>query len=101
MTSPHWFNKLFNTHAVQDGTPPFAYYSDSFSKADYGVSVRIEEGLAAQTQNIELFITILAGIGMSLLLILGIVIIVNQCRIRKQLRQIQEQLEQNKLGGEV
>lgn len=37
---------------------------------------------------------ILAGVSIGLLLILGSVIIVNQIRIRKQLRRIQEQLEQ-------
>lgn len=37
---------------------------------------------------------IVLGILIGLLLILGIVIVVNQIRIRKQLRRIQEQLEQ-------
>lgn len=39
-------------------------------------------------------------IGIGLLLILSIIIIFNQVRIRKQLRRIQEQLEQKENGEE-
>lgn len=86
-----YFNKLFNTHAIQDGTPPFEHYIEAFEKADYGLAIRIEEGLAAQTTNIELFIITIAGIITLLIIILGAAILWNQRKIKKMLRQIQEQ----------
>lgn len=49
-------------------------------------------------------ILLLSGILLSAVLILGIVIIINQIRIRKQLRRIQEQLDaasdKNNAGGD-
>lgn len=87
------FNMLFNTHAVQDGTPPFEHYIDSFERQDYGLAIRIEEGLAAQTTNLELFIAIAAGIIVLLIIIFGIAILWNQRKIKKMLREMQKSIE--------
>ena len=56
-----------------------------------GVAVRIEEALGIQTANIELFIAAIAGILALLIIVFGIAILWNQRKIKKMLRQIQEQ----------
>lgn len=88
-----WFNRIFNTHAVQDGTPPYTHYIDSFDKSDFGISVRIEEGLAHQTTNIELFILIATILILLTIIMTGIILYSNQRKIRKELRQLREMME--------
>ena len=49
-----------------------------------------------QTQNQTIMFCILLGS----IIVMGVVIIINQIRLRKQLRQIQEQLSRAEAGGE-
>lgn len=85
------FDRIFNTHAIQDGTPPFEFYSESFNKADYGLAVRIEEGLANQTYNLENFILVVFLLLLATTIGIGVAILINQKKIKKQLQQLLEQ----------
>jgi len=87
--------EYFNTHAILDGTPTWETYFENhiqdFGENNFGLAIRIEEGLAIQTANIELFITVIASILALLIIIFGIAILWNQRKIKKMLREMQKQ----------
>lgn len=76
---------FFDSIAAAGGVP-WEHYIDDFSKADFGLALRIEEDLARQNRGIAIII----AIAVLILSIFAISILWNQHKLKKMLKKLLE-----------